>query len=248
MRYTWRQRLVTAGVALVAVLTLAGVSGCARGPGDAESLAVPTFPGSTTSAGAPGAKKDDGLPDDCSGLMAADDLGALFAQPVGTVVVRTIRGVPAPAVGRVERVACTYSRAGETGSAIAPLVDVNIGRYTDENAARSQWKVNSDAERSGATANDVAIGDATAVVVTRPKETTMLVSYRLDTLTFILPAAQGGGRPPQDVLVDLARRMIPTLVATMPPPSTSPPAPPGPAAPTTGTAPDHDPAAGALGR
>ncbi|RTL64127.1 MAG: hypothetical protein EKK42_26270 [Pseudonocardiaceae bacterium] len=247
MRYTWRQRLVTAGVALVAALTLAGVGGCARGPGDAESLAVPTFPGSTTSAGAAGAKKDDGLPDDCSGLMAADDLGAIFAQPVGTVVVRTIRGVPAPAVGRVERVACTYSRAGENGSAGAPLVDVNIGRYTDEAAARNQWKVNSDAERAGATASDIAIGDATAVVISRPKDTTMLVTYRLDTLTFILPAAQGGGRAPQDVLVDLARRMIPTLVATMPPSSTAPPGPATPA--TTGTtAPGRDPAAGALGR
>ncbi|GEL24744.1 hypothetical protein PSU4_36980 [Pseudonocardia sulfidoxydans NBRC 16205] len=244
MRYSWRQRLVTAGVALVAVLTLAGVSGCARGPGDAESLAVPTFPGSTTTAGGPGTKEDDGLPDDCSGLMAADDLGAIFAQPVGTVVVRTIRGVPAPSVGRIERVACTYSRAGETGSAVAPLVDVNIGRYTDDAAARNQWKVNSDAERAGATATDVAIGDAAAVVVSRPKETTMLVSYRLDTLTFVLPAAQGGARAPQDVLVDLARRMIPTLVATMPPSSTAPPGPATPAATTSG----HDPAAGALGR
>ncbi|GAY09513.1 hypothetical protein [Pseudonocardia sp. N23] len=247
MRYTWRQRLVTAGVALVAAVTLAGASGCARGPGDAESLAVPTFPGSTTTAGAPGAKKDDGLPDDCTTLMAADDLGALFAQPVGTVVVRTIRGVPAPSVGRLERVACTYSRAGETGSAVAPIVDVNIGRYTDEAAARSQWKTNSDAERSGASATDITIGDAAAVVVSRPKETTMLVAYRLDTLTFILPTAQAGGRAPQDVLVDLARRLIPTLVATMPPVSTAPPAPPGPGSADT-TPPAHDPAAGALGR
>ena len=75
----------------------------------------------------------------------------------------------------------------------------------------------------------------------------MLVTYRLDTLTFILPAAQGGGRAPQDVLVDLARRMIPTLVATMPPSSTAPPGPATPA--TTGTTtPGRDPAAGALGR
>lgn len=214
---------------------------------------MPTFAESTTAtAGSAGAAKKTGLPDDCSTLMSPDDLGALFAQPVATVVVNTIRGVPAPAVGRTERIACTYSSAdARTGNPVGTLLDVNIGRYTDDTAARSQWTLNSTVERAGATASDLTIGDATGVLVTRSTGTTLLVSYRLDTLTFVLPARQGGGRPAQDVLVDLARRMIPALVATMPPPTTppttQPPPPAGTPAATTAPA-SYGAAAGAIGR
>ncbi|GAA4860088.1 hypothetical protein ACFQ34_30335 [Pseudonocardia benzenivorans] len=249
MRDTQRRQLITAGAVFLGSVLLVGVTGCARGPSGPDTLPVPTFATSASAtAGTDGAAKKTGLPDDCSVLMSPDDLGALFAQPVGTVVVNTIRGVPAPSVGRTERIACTYSNSDvRTGNALTKLVDVNIGRFTDENAARSQWQLNSDLERGGATSSDLTIGDATAVLVSRPTGTTLLVCYRLDTLTFVLPPEQGGGRPPQDVLVDLAKRMIPTLVATMPPVTTAPPADvPQPPATTASVA--RDTAAGARHR
>ena len=203
---------------------------------------MPTFSAAATSGAGGPAARPTGLPGDCSTVLSVDDLGALFGLPIGSVAVSTIRGVPAPSVGRTERVACSYTRS-DAGA--GKLLDVNIGRFTDEAAANGQWKVNSAAERSGGgTVTDVSIGDAVAVLIERPTESTLLVAYRLDTLTFVLPARAAGGRPAQDVLVDLAKRIIPVTAATMPTTTPVPP-PAAPSAPqSTGAA---RPGSGALG-
>lgn len=238
MRDKARRRFVIAAVGIICSLGLGGASACARGASADERLPVPTF--AESSAGAttgPGAKKT-GLPDDCAELLSVDDLGALFALPIGSVSLRTVRGVPAPSVGRTERVTCSYTRSDANAAAV---LDVNIGRYTDEAAAAEHWSVNSAAESGGGPGTAIAIGDAKAMLVERPAQATLLVVYRLDTLTFVLPARAAGSRPAQDVLVDLAKRLIPVVAATLPPPSTTPPPPPPDPAGT------GRPEAGALG-
>lgn len=209
----------------LAVLAIGVLTGCSTASGD-PSIAVPTFPAADPSRPAPGAEPVKiALPDDCARLMSIEQAGALFAQPLGAVSVKTIRGVPEPSVKRTERVACTYRATGQ-GDTGPVLYQLNIGRYADAAAASQQWRSNTNAERSDATSSkDMKVGDAPAVLVERPDESTLAVSYGVDTLTFVLPkAAPGQNRPAAETLPDLAQRVIPALAPTQPPGSRPAPA------------------------
>ncbi|GEL19523.1 hypothetical protein PA7_33600 [Pseudonocardia asaccharolytica DSM 44247 = NBRC 16224] len=187
---------------------------CGTASGDTRAPAIPTFaPPTTKAAGTDAAAEAGKLPTDCERVLTANDLGALFALPLDTVSVRSIRGVPQPAVDRTERIGCTYTR---TGPGAPPLMELNISRYTDEAAAANQWRINSDAQRAGSESRDVPIGAAKGVFVERPGEAVLLVAYGVDNLTFVLPSTAATDRPAADVLVDLALRVIPQVRATMP--------------------------------
>lgn len=212
------------------VLAVAVLSGCSTASGD-PSIAVPTFPTADPNRPAPGAEPVKiALPDDCARLMSVEQVGALFAQPLGAVSVKTVRGVPEPSVGRTERVACTYRLTGQ-GDTGPVLYQLNIGRYTDAAAASRQWRSNTNAERADATSStDLTVGDAPGVLVDRPDEATLALAYGVDTLTFVLPkATPGQTRPAGETLPDLAQRIIPALAPTQPAGSrTTAPAAPAP--------------------
>jgi hypothetical protein len=217
-RSTRRTRSGSLSLVAIAVLAVAILTGCSTASGD-TSISVPTFPPADPSRPAPGAEPIKiALPDDCSRLMSIEQAGALFAQPLGAVSVKTVRGVPEPSVGRTERVACTYSLTGQ-GDTGPVLYQLNVGRYTDAAAASRQWQSNTNAERADATSSkDLRIGDSKAVLVERPDEATLAVVYGVDTLTFVLPqAAPGQTRPASETLPDLAQRVIPALAPTQPP-------------------------------
>lgn len=209
------------------------LTACSTATGE-ESLPVPTFTESATAGSGAGPTKI-ALPDDCGSLLTPDDLGALFARPIGSTALRTIRGVPEPSVGRTERIGCRYSASGQGGG--NTLLDINIGRYGDAAAAKRQWQLNTNAERSDGQSRDLSIGAAPAVAVERGTETVLAVVYGVDTLTFVLPAAARAPGAPVDRLVDLALRVLPKDGATQPaPPEAS--APPAPASvPSTTTPP-----------
>jgi len=215
----------------LAALAVAVLTGCSTASGD-PSIAVPTFPTADPARPAPGAEPIKiALPDDCAQLMSVEQAGALFAQPLGAVSVKTVRGIPEPSVQRTERVACTYRATGQ-GDTGPVLYQLNIGRYTDAAAASQQWRANTNAERGDAmSSKDMTVGDAPAVLVERPDESTLAVSYGVDTLTFVLPkAAPGQNRPAAEALPDLAQRIIPALAPTQPAGSrTTVPAPTAPA-------------------
>ncbi|WP_433507967.1 hypothetical protein ACQP04_16805 [Pseudonocardia halophobica] len=229
-------------VAMLAV-GLGVLTACSTATGE-ESLPVPTFTESAAAGSGAGPTKI-ALPDDCASLLGADDLGALFARPIGSTALRTIRGVPEPSVGRTERIGCRYSASGQGGG--NTLLDINIGRYGDAAAAKRQWQLNTNAERSDGQSRDLSIGAAPAVAVERGTETVLAVVYGVDTLTFVLPAAARAPGAPVDRLVDLALRVLPKDGATQPaPPETS--APPAPAsAPSTTTPPKAVPPVAAAG-
>ncbi|GAA4555639.1 hypothetical protein GCM10023175_56230 [Pseudonocardia xishanensis] len=208
-------------------LGLGVLTACSAGP-VGGSTAVPTFASSdvrTSGAAAPRI----GLPEDCGTFLAPDDLGALFARPLGSTAMRTIKGVPEPTVGRTERVGCRYSASGPGGG--NTLLDINLGRYADTAAATRQWQLNTNAERSDGQSRDLAIGTAKAVAVERRTETLLAVVYGVDTLTFVLPVSARAPGPPVDRLVDLALRVLPRDGASQPSPPDTPAAPP--ATPTT---------------
>ena len=109
-----------AGAAVLALTS------CGSASGDPGALPVPTFPATPTAAasvGPAGAADQGRLPDDCTRLLGGNDLGALFGLPLDSVAVRTTIGTPAPAVGRTERLTCSYAR---TSGAKSDLLDVNV--------------------------------------------------------------------------------------------------------------------------
>ncbi|MFR9801264.1 hypothetical protein ACL02T_03055 [Pseudonocardia sp. RS010] len=217
-------------VAMLAV-GLGVLTGCSTATGQ-ETLPVPTFTESAEAASGSEPTKL-ALPEDCSAFLAPDDLGALFARPLGSTALRTIRGIPEPSVNRTERIGCRYTESGAGGG--NTLLDINVGRYTDADAARRQWQLNTNAERSDGRSRDLSIGAAPAVAVERPTETVLAVVYGVDTLTFVLPVSARAPGAPVDRLVDLALRVLPKDGATQPaPPETS--APPAPASATPSAA------------
>jgi hypothetical protein len=198
---------VTSGmVVLTALLVL--LTACSPGP---EPTAVPTFPAPDQQGGpASGAGGSGAIPDDCARILAGGDLEALLGLPLGSVGVRTIRGIPAPSVRRTERISCDY--VGGTGRS-RPLLDINAAAYADDAAAAAQWRVNSAAE-SGQR-RDVPLGSASAVLVERRGEAALLVAHGIINLTIVLPDQPlPGGRSRGDVLVDLALRVLPSVSMT----------------------------------
>lgn len=176
---------------------------------------MPTFAAAAGSAaaGTPGARDEGRLPDDCARVLAGNDLGALFGLPLETVAVKTVIGAPAPAVGRTERIGCRYTRAGGRDN----LLDLNVGSYTDDDAAARQWRTNVDAEDGAHT--DVALGGARGVLVERPQEAVLMVANGSETLTFVLPErVRIRDLSAGDTLVDLALRVLPAVSQADPPP------------------------------
>lgn len=211
---------VAAGL-LAALLTVAGCAQPEPGP------TLPTFPVASATSGtaAPAGPDQGAVPDDCARLVTAGDLGALLGLPLDSVAVRSTVGVPAPSVGRTERLDCFYSGTAGGPARGRTLLSLNAAAYGTPAAAAAQWTLNTDAEDG--TKRDVPIGAARSVLVERGGEALLTVLYGSGTLTFTLP-----DRPlPRDraaVLVDLAQRVLPGIGATAPV-VTSPPRTPAPA-------------------
>jgi hypothetical protein len=195
-----------AGAAVLALTS------CGSAAGEPGALPVPTFAAAPVVGGAAGAGGvvDQGrLPDDCTRLLAGNDLGALFGLPLDSVAVRTTLGAPAPAVGRTERLTCSYAR---TSGARGDLLDINISAYTDAEAATKQWRTNAAVEDGPH--RDVPLGDARGVLVERPTDAVLLVANGAETLTFVLPQpVRIRDLSAADTLVDLALRVLPTVSA-----------------------------------
>ena len=213
------------GVAVLA-LTSAAVTACGSASGEPGTLPVPTFAAPAQTAASPlGAVDQRRLPDDCMRVLAVNDLGALFGLPLDSVAVRTTIGAPAPAVGRTERLACGYTRVG---GARDDLLDLNIGAYTDADAAAKQWRTNVAAEDGSH--RDVALGGARGVLVERPQEAVLMIANGAETLTFVLPErVRIRDLSAGDTLVDLALRVLPAVSGAAVPPA-------GPATPARSAA------------
>lgn len=204
--------------AVLAALCGLLVAGCgSTGP----HTAVPRFP-VPSAADTPGADpvRDVGaIPDDCARILSTADLGAVLGLPLDSVAVRTTQGVPAPAVGRTERVACRYTANGSSQA----LLDVNTSVYTDGAAAENQWRTNAAIE-DGAR-RDLMIGAARAVLFERGREALLTVVHQNANISIILPTRPlPPGLSREGLLVDIALRVLPTVAAgeaPQPPPTTA---------------------------
>jgi hypothetical protein len=213
-------RAAVAGTLVVLTALLALLTGCSSGP---APTAVPTFPGPEQQEGGPttGPGNADGaIPDDCTRVLAGDELEAVLGLPLGSVRVRTILGVAEPSVRRTERTSCGYTSGPGRGIA---LLDINVSGFVDDAAAAAQWRINSAAE-SGER-RDVPLGSASAVLVERLGESVLLVAHGASNVTLVLPEQPlPGGRSRGEVLVDIALRVLPSVSAT---PVSAPRAGPG---------------------
>jgi hypothetical protein len=206
--------------AAVLALTSAGLAACGSAAGAPGTLPVPTFPASAKAAasGTAGPADQGRLPNDCTRVLTGNDLGALFGLPLESVAVRTTIGAPSPAVGRTERLACQYARAG---GAHDDLLDLNIGAYTDPDAATKQWRTNVAVEDGSH--RDVALGGAHGVLVERQQEAVLMVANGAETLTFVLPGRiRIRDLSAADTLVDLALRVLPAVAEAATPPPAAP--------------------------
>jgi hypothetical protein len=204
--------------ALLAVALALAIGAC--GTSEAEPTAVPTFP-TAAGSGPATTTADDGrvIPADCGRILGAPDLEAVMGLPLGSVTLRTTIGVGQPAVGRIERVSCRYSRVGDGGG--RPLLDLNVTAYSDAAAASAQWQVNVRAE-SGER-RDMQLGSAPAALFEKHGQAVLMVAYSTSNLTLILPDQPlPGGKSRADALVDLALRVLPSVSVT-PTSAVSPP-------------------------
>jgi hypothetical protein len=163
-------------------------------------------------------------------------VAALLAQPVAAVSSHTVLGVGSPSVGLLERLDCSYRRRTDTATATLQL---RAQAYTDPGAASRHQEINVAAEGADAhTTENIAIGTAQAVLLPEPGRPVLMVTDARVNLTISLVDAVVPTLGTPEVLVDLARRVLPTLA----PETTTPPAPPDttqpstpPAAPRAGT-------------
>jgi hypothetical protein len=197
-----------------------------------ERTEVPTFPTDAEVMATAVPNADQGaLPDDCTRILTVGDLEAVLGLPIGSVDVRTTRGVPEPSVGRTERVACSYNGTAGGPARGRTLLNINSSAYADPDSSAKQWRVNADAENGDR--RELPIGSASAVLVERSDEALLMVVNGVTNLTLVLPNQQlPGDRPRGDALVDLALRVLPAVSTsgTAPPPTSPSPTASGAAA------------------
>jgi hypothetical protein len=181
--------------------------------------------------------RDTLLPTDCAQVLPDGMVAALLAQPVDTLTSHTVLGMSSPAVGMLERLDCSYRRRGDSTTATLQL---RAQAYTDPDAATAHWKINVGAESASAHATaNIAIGTAPAVVLSEPGRTVLMVTNDRENVTLSLFDAVVPGMTTPDLLVDLARRVLPALApepAAPPPASARPPNPPSSPHPGDATA------------
>jgi len=207
-----------------AILTL--LVGCSGAPVPGPSL--PTFPAAHDPSSAAAAVRSDAgvVPDDCTRILPVDQLVAVLGLPLNSLVVRTTVGVPAPSVGRLERMDCAYTGTAPSGpDSGRRVLAINAAAYTSPAAAHEQWVRNTASEEGAHRPQPV--GSATGELVERPGETLLAVQYGSGTVTLVLPDRP---LPPASnaaaTLVDLARRVLATMPGVAPTPAgTAPPAP-----------------------
>ena len=211
-RYRARRALLAGTLAAAALVAAACSSGTATG-----TPPIPEFPGpgAAPASSAP-PPRNSILPTECDQVLASDQMPNYLGLPLGSVRVTALRDVPAPSVGRLERVTCNYLSQGGPGAPPSNTLVLKVlaSGYTDPQAASAQSRVNRDAQASaGVPAQPVPMGAAEAVYYPDPDGPVLVVVYGRVTASFTLtPDSPVPVDQAQPVLVDLAMRALPVLV------------------------------------
>jgi hypothetical protein len=198
-------------VAMAVAMTVTVLAGCGGQSERDYPESVPTFSdGPTTGPKVPAPDRDTLLPPDCTDVVSGAQMSALLGQPVDSVGVHTVLGLPAPSVGRLERVTCQYQRAGNRGA--TPDVELILAAYGTRTAADKQLTTNAAAERhESQSAENLSIGSARAVLFAERGKTVLLVNSGRSSVSMTM---QNGVTPPNEtraVMIDLTQRVLPNL-------------------------------------
>lgn len=196
-----------------AVVTV--LAGCSSGT-TLSTPPIPTFPGPgaapVTSTPAP---RSTLIPTDCGQILSKDDVPNLLGLPLGSVDVKSLRDVPAPSVGRLERVTCTYTSSGGPGAAPAgsQVLKILASGYSTPQQATEQAGVTEQIEqRDGVSGVPTPIGAASGAYYSDPDGPLLVVAYRQVTVSLTLNRGSLSPDQARSLLVDLAQRVLPVLV------------------------------------
>jgi hypothetical protein len=221
-------------VVLLGLVLLVDLLVVIGGPDRPVNVALPGFTGSARSSSAPAPIPRSTLlaaecPEDLPGPIS---VAALLGQPVDSVGVRSVRGVPAPSVGLLERVSCTYQRnegAGSSNSAgpARPVLVVTVAAFRDACSASQQRLRNLAAEQAPPSATSpVPVPGATeTTLLDEPAASVLMMDAGRYTLAATLPHGLFPHSQEPSVLADLTGRL---LTAILPSPDHQPALPAGP--------------------
>jgi hypothetical protein len=193
---------------LVGVL-LASVTACG-GQRDDGARPVPTFDTGPRAAASPERERDTLLPTECAELLSGVGIEALLGQPIDSVQSRSVIGVSAPSVGRLEKVTCLYRRKATRGGPTD--IQLNVYAYVDSTSASRHTATNIRSERASATAaEDLSLGSARGVLLDQGGQSNLLLSSGRSAIAMTM---RKGVVPPEQsraVMLDLAQRVLPNL-------------------------------------
>lgn len=195
---------------LIAMSVAAALTACGN-PENTELQAVPTFPSAPQPGAAAAKARSTLLPTDCNQVLSgAVGMSALLGQPVDSVQSKSVIGVSAPAVGRLEKVTCQYRRQSAKGGPTD--VTLNLYAYTDARAAEEHMGTNLRVEKATArTVQDAHIGVAPAAYLEQPEQALLFVTNGRSAVTVSM---RYGVMPPDQtrpIMLDLAQRVLPNL-------------------------------------
>jgi hypothetical protein len=188
---------------------LAGCAAEARSGVDLPTFAA-TVPTSGPAAAAP--------LDPCAALITPADVAIVLGLDPGKTAVRSVRGVPAPTVGRTDKLDCTYT--ADKGRALFTL---RTATYATPDAARQQWQLNGGLEQGEK--QPVTVGQAVGTLYLRRDELLLSVLDGPRTLAVQVPdRTVPKGRARENLITDFAQRAL-----KIDPNAPSAPVPPPPA-------------------
>ena len=176
---------------------------------NAAPLAVPSFATATQSAAVSSVPpRPTLLPTDCAEVLPGHtDMAALLGKPNGSVGVRTVVGQPSVSVAQLERLTCNYQPPGGPASGLV----LTLTAFTDPPSAAAQRDRNVAAERDARASSPAALGAARATLLTEPDRRLLLVSYDRYTLSLGIAPGVVADDQVEQVLTDLAQRVLPGL-------------------------------------
>lgn len=202
----------TAAIVALVAIGFGALAGCGSGPGQRDTVEpIPTFsndPGGRALGPTP--ERETLLPIDCTDVLAGPAMSALLGQPVDSVSVHTVLGLPAPSVGRLERLTCQYDRPGHR--AATPDLEMVLAAYSSRSAADKQLGTNTAAERFEAASSDsLSIGSARAVLFDERVKTVLMVSSGRSSITMTMQRGVVPAEYIRAVMVDMVQRVLPNL-------------------------------------
>jgi hypothetical protein len=201
---------------LAPVLLAAMLGGASSGCAGAEARSgvdLPTFAATVPTSVAAAAPMDP-----CAALITPADVANVLGLDPAQTGVKTVRGLPAPAVGRTDKLDCSYT--AEKGR---QLFTLRTATYATPDAARQQWQLNGGLEKGDK--RDVTVGPAAGVLYVRRDELLLSLLDGPRTLAVQVPdRTVPKGRARENLVTDFAQRALKIDPNAPPAPAPAPPA------------------------